>query len=115
MCAPSTVPSRPNAIRRKSCSCMASVLAPRLSRRGEPPPAPLEIARPIFAVSIRLIDGLQVNPSTCGSPLFVVRVDIVHVHKETRIGDVAGPRGIELVLRHHAVQPDSGLSRANLI
>jgi hypothetical protein len=93
---------------------MGSLLALRRSRRGEPPAVPFKISRPIFALSIRLIDGLRVNTSTCGSRLFVVCVDIVHVHKETRISDVGGPRGIELVFRHHTVQPDGGFPRANL-
>jgi hypothetical protein len=93
---------------------MASILALSCCRSGEPPSVPFKISRAVLALSIRLIDWLRIDASTGPSGLLVMRIDVVHVHEETRIRDVSGLRGIEVMFRDHTVQPDCGVTRADL-
>ena len=44
----------------------------------------------------------------------VVRIDIIHMHEETRIRDVRGQRRIEPMFRRHAVEPNRGVTRTDL-
>ena len=43
-----------------------------------------------------------------------MRIDVVHVHEEAGVRDVRDLRGIEVMFRHHTMQPDCGAARADL-
>lgn len=87
---------------------------PALHGRCKPPTVAFQIARPIFTLTIWLIDGLAVDPGTCRASTPVVSIDVIHVNHQTRICHIHGERRIELVLGSDAMQPDGSITGANL-
>jgi hypothetical protein len=75
---------------------------------------PFKIPRAILALPIGLIDRLRIDERTRRAGPLVVRIDIVHVHEETRIRDVRGQWGIEAMVRRHAMKPNRGIARTDL-
>ena len=61
-----------------------------------------------------LIDRLRIDEGTSRARPLVVRIDVIHVHEETRIRDVRGQRGIELMFRRCAVKPNRSITRTDL-
>ena len=60
---------------------------------------PFEIPRAVLALPVWLIDRLRIDDRASRARPLVVRIDIVHMHEETRVRDVRGQRGIERVRR----------------
>jgi hypothetical protein len=106
---PRRIPSR-----RRSVNSMGSALTLNRRRCRKPPPVLLEIPSAILALPIRLIDGLRIDERTGRPRPLAVRIDIIHVHEETRIRDVRGQRGIEPMFRRHSVTPNRGVTRTHL-
>ncbi len=104
----------PNAIRRKSF--VRILVSPDAERRrsGKPPSVPFKIPSAILALPVRLIDRLRIDERTSRARPLVVRIDIIHMHKETRIRDVRGQRGSEPMFRRHALKPNRGITRTYL-
>jgi hypothetical protein len=75
---------------------------------------PFKIPRAILALPIWLIDRLRIDERTSRARTFEVRIDIIHMHEETRIRDVRDHRGIEPMFRRHAVKPNRGVTRTDL-
>ena len=104
MCAPSTAPSMPKAnaaeVIRAHCG---SVLALNRRRSGKPPSVSFKIPHAVLALPIRLIDRLRIDERTSRTSPLVVRIDIIHIHEETRIRHISGQRGIESMFRGHAM------------
>jgi hypothetical protein len=75
---------------------------------------PFKIPRAILALPVWLIDRLRIDERTSRARPLVVRIDIIHMHEETRVRDVRGQRGSEPMFRRHAVQPNRGITRADL-
>jgi len=75
---------------------------------------PFKITSAILALPIRLIDRLRIDERTSRARPLVVRIDIVHMHEETRIRDVRGQRGSEPMFCRYAVKPNRGVTRTDL-
>jgi len=75
---------------------------------------PFRIPSAVLALPVWLIDRLRVDDRTSRARPLVVRIDIVHVHEETRIRDVRGQRGSETMFRRYAVKPNRGIARMDL-
>jgi hypothetical protein len=64
------------------------------------------IACPVFALAIRLVDGLTVDVGTCRPSTLIVRVDIIHLNEQAGVGHICCNRRIEMILRSGSVQPN---------
>ena len=53
------------------------------------------IPRAVLALPVRLIDRLRIDAGARRASPLVMRIDILHVHEETRIRNIGGPRGIQ--------------------
>jgi len=57
---------------------------------------PFEIAGPVLALPVWLIDRLRIDPRAGRPRPLVVRIDITHVHEETGIRDIRSQRRTDL-------------------
>jgi len=73
-----------------------------------------KIPRAVLALTVRLIDRLRIDARTSRARPFVVCVNIVDMYDETRVRDIRGQGRIESVLRRDAVEPDGGVTGADL-
>jgi len=64
---------------------------------------PFEVPRAVLALPVRLIDRWRIDARTSRASPLIVRIDIVHMHEETRIRDVRVQRGAESMFRRHAM------------
>jgi hypothetical protein len=72
-----------------------------------------QIPRPIFTLTIRLIDRFAVDAGTRGTSALVVRVDVIDLNDQAGICHIDGERRIEMVLRGDAMEPDGCLPGTN--
>ena len=59
---------------------------------GKPPPVSFKIPRAILTLSVGLIDRLRIDERSSLTSPFVVRVDIIDVHKEARSRHISRKR-----------------------
>jgi hypothetical protein len=69
---------------------------------------PFEIACAILALTVRLIDGLAVDPRARGPRVPEVRVDIVNLDEQPRIRHVGAQRRFKPMFGCRGVQEDGG-------
>lgn len=74
---------------------------------------PFKIPRAILA-PIWLIDRLRIDERTSRSRPLVVRIDIIHMHEQTRVRDVGGQRGTEPMFRRRSMKPNRRITRTDL-
>jgi hypothetical protein len=55
-----------------------------------------QVPRPVFTLTIRLIDGLAVDVGTRRTSALVVRVDVIDVDDQAGICHIYGERRIEM-------------------
>jgi hypothetical protein len=72
------------------------------------------IPRAVLTLPVRLIDRWTIDERTSRTGALVVRIHIIHMDDETRIGDINGPRGVESMFRRDAMQPNRGVTRTDL-
>src|SRR5258708_7804454 len=70
---------------------------------GKPPSVSFETSRAILALPIWLIDRLRVDDRPRHACAPVVRVDIIDMHDQAGVGNISVQRGVEVMLRRHAV------------
>ncbi len=75
---------------------------------------PFKIPSAILALPVWLIDRLRVDERTGRARPLVVRIDIIHMHEQTRIRDVRGQRGSEPMFRRDAMKPNRGITHMDL-
>ncbi len=93
---------------------LCSALTLNRRRCAEPPSVPFEVPRTVLALPVGLIDGRRIDTRTSRTSPLVVRIDIIHMHEETRVRDVRGQRGTELMFRGHAMEPNRSVTRTDL-
>jgi hypothetical protein len=72
-----------------------------------------QVPRPVFTLTIRLIDRLAVDAGTRGSSVLVVCIDIVDMDDQAGIRHIDGQGGVEMMLGGNVVQPDGCIPGAH--
>jgi hypothetical protein len=91
---------------RKSASETPGFLPLTLHWCCKPPSVTFQIPRPIFTLTIRLIDRLAVDAGARQTRALVVCVDVIDVDDQAEIRHIHGERRIEMVLSGDAMEPD---------